>query len=364
MTGPEFLSAARQQLADAIAKTNPATFEPMDISPWLAMALLQKAIRRGADGLAQRAAATLLRNAPERLWRRCGGIAFEDVGIADLDTVALVTASLGRKRFRSELAGEWPVASFVVSKMVQAPKCRAADDLLLTADLHPSLEAERHDLSALPTIELMRLATGAGPLPKRAVALWYVLGTNWRTSPHLRPRRGEWRLAFDGLAEAGFDSRVVEISREGFRKLGEPLPAFVALLSPLNARGAGRIEDDPMHPEVMISGVPNWTIDMYSRSGRAALKAFLDGASETARWVRAHVPEARRVNFLGTVVFRVEGQLCKHRLRWPQADELRRLVDYECHGPHCLDATEVLDLMQADIPALDKARLQLNGEPF
>ena len=52
------------------------------------MSLLQKAIRRGHEELALRAAATLLRISPERLWRRCGCIAFEDVGVADLDTVA------------------------------------------------------------------------------------------------------------------------------------------------------------------------------------------------------------------------------------------------------------------------------------
>lgn len=362
MDRPEFLSGAREELADYISATPTATFDPLNISPWLAMAALQKAIRRGAGELALRAAATLLRDAPDRLWRRCGGIAFEDIGLADLDTVALVTASLEGKRFRNDIGGEWPVAHFIVSRMAQALKCRAADDLLLTADLHPSLEIARHEFASLPTSELMRLATGSEPLPQRAIALWYVLGTNWRTSPHLRPRRGERQLAFDGLAEAGFDSGVVEIAREGFRKLAEPLPAFVALLSVLHVNEVGRIEDDQTAPETLVRDVPGWALDMYNREGLASLKAFLKGRSEAARWVRAHVPERRQVNFLGTVVFRVEGQLCKQRRRWPQADELRRLVDFECHGPHCLDATEVLDLMRADLPALDEVRFQLNGE--
>lgn len=139
MNEPDILSAARQQLADAVSKTQPFTFEPLDISPWLAAALLQKAIRRGADELALRAAATLLRDAPDRLWRRCGGIVYEDIGLADVDAVAIVTASLGGKRFRSKIGGEWQVASFIVSRMVRAPKCRAADDLLMTCDLQEAL---------------------------------------------------------------------------------------------------------------------------------------------------------------------------------------------------------------------------------
>jgi hypothetical protein len=81
MNEPDILSIARQQLCDAIFNFQIPTCDPLDVSPWLAAALLQKAIRRGADELALRAAATLLRgDAPDRLWRRCGGLAFENIG--------------------------------------------------------------------------------------------------------------------------------------------------------------------------------------------------------------------------------------------------------------------------------------------
>lgn len=40
---------------------------------------------------AQRAEATLLLIAPDRLWRRCGSAAFEEIGVADLQTVSLVS---------------------------------------------------------------------------------------------------------------------------------------------------------------------------------------------------------------------------------------------------------------------------------
>lgn len=361
MTETENLSIARQRLADAISNFQPPRCDPLNITPWLAAALLQKAIRRGHEELALRAAATLLRDAPDRLWRRCGGIAYEDVGLADVHAVTIVTAAISGKRFRAQIGSEWSVGSFVVSMMARAPKCRAADDLLLTADLHPSLEPTRRELSTLSASELMRFATEPGPLPERAVALWYVCGTNWRTSPHLRPRRGERGTAFDELVTAGFPHDVVEIAREGFRKLGEILCPFVALLHPLKQFEATTIVDDPLPPEMLIGELPSWALDMYSREGRAALNVFLQGASETARWVRAHVPAVRRVNFLGTVVFRVEGQLCLRRLRWPVADELRRMVDIECNGPHCPDAPVILELMRRDIPVLNAARAEVMG---
>jgi hypothetical protein len=141
MTEPRSIGILRNQLRDAIAEFQPAPCDPLIIPPWGAMSLMQKAIRRGHKDLALRAAATLLHGSSERLWRRLACIAFEDVGVGDLGTVTLVTAAMAGKRFRSELGGEWTVASFLVSRMSEATKCRAADDLLLVAENHPDSAA-------------------------------------------------------------------------------------------------------------------------------------------------------------------------------------------------------------------------------
>ncbi len=52
----------RIQLARAVLGQGDSLprFNPMNISPWLAMSLMQKAIRRGREEMALRAAATLL----------------------------------------------------------------------------------------------------------------------------------------------------------------------------------------------------------------------------------------------------------------------------------------------------------------
>ena len=120
---------------------------------------------------------------------------------------------------------------------------------------------------------------------------------------------------------------------------------LVALLS-CEPREATQIENDDLPPEVMIGDVPSWAMDVYSREGRAAFARFLETDAPAARWVRGDVRPARRVAFLGHVVFRVEGGLVAHRLRWPLADELRRQTDVECSGPECPDATEILELMR------------------
>src|SRR6266481_870461 len=170
MNGPVILNNAREQLADEIFPYREPKPKPLKSSPWLAMSLLQKAIRRGESELAERAAATLLLIAPARLWRRCGAAAFEEVGVADLETVSLVTAALAGKRYRATIGGEWKAASFIVDRMAKAPKCRAADDLLLTADSHPLFNRARIDLATKTTRELIRIAVGDAALPVRALA--------------------------------------------------------------------------------------------------------------------------------------------------------------------------------------------------
>ena len=258
MNGPEILHLIRHELQDAVGwRGTPPAPRPMDVSPWLAMAVLQKAIRRGREDLALSAAATLLQDAPERLWRRIGCIAFEDVGIACLDAVGLATVALAGKQVRAALGGEWVVASCIVSELCRVPKCRAADDLLMacgpcrsTVPDHPRPDRRRDRAGVRP-------GTGIGAL--------VPLGTDRRRSS-LAMRRGEPRLVFDYLCEAGWPHSVVEVAHEGFRRTGEMLCPFVALLS-CEHHGATRIESDEFPAEVMIGDVPSWPLDVYR--GRA-----------------------------------------------------------------------------------------------
>ena len=100
----------------------------------------------------------------------------------------------------------------------------------------------------------------------------------------------------------------------------------------------------------MIGDVLTWALDVYTREGRAAFARLLRTDAAAAQWVRRNVSPARRVSFLGHIIFRVEGGLVTNRMRWPLAEELRRQVDVECSGPECPDASHILDLLRGDIP--------------
>jgi hypothetical protein len=94
---------------------------------------------------------------------------------------------------------------------------------------------------------------------------------------------------------------------------------LVALLA-CESRQAPQIENDDLPAEEMIGDVPAWALDVYTREGRAAFARLLETDAPAARWVKRNVRQARRVSFLGHIVFRVEGALSPIGCggRWPR----------------------------------------------
>ncbi len=352
------LEHCRTQLADLVQDhaADLPECKPLNITPWLAMSLMQKAIRRGREDLALSAAATLLQISPARLWRRLCVTAYEDIGVADLESVFLVTSALKGKTWRSHVGGEWPVASYLVSRLARTIKCRSADDLLVIVESCPKYKEARLDLSFRPTLCLLKCAVGEDDLLTRALALWYAVGTQRYSSVNLHKRRGEPQAAFDFLWEAGLPDAIVEVAREGFRKCSEVLCPFVVLLwRELQNVPHGTGPDD-IPAEELIGGVPCWAFDMYVREGNRAMERFLTTDCDTARWVNAHLPKGQRRKFLGLILFRVEGGMVSERLRWKVGDDLRQISDLECFDLEPTKVAEVMVLLRSDLPILNEAR--------
>ena len=357
MDRPEFQSLIEENLRRAAARF--AAFPrlaPLDESPWVAMSLLQKAIRRGRSKLALSAAATLLRDAPERLWRRLGVIACEDVGLGDLDAVGVAIAATGGVRTRAERGGDWPVACAVVDALAHAPKCRAADDLLMVCERHPRSARRREALRGASLTGLLAIVSGAAGIDERALALWLALGGGPRHLGLRRPRH-ETEAAFDRLGEV-WPGASLEIARLSFRRSGELLGPLLGLLA-REPMDWSRIEGDEFPPEAMIGETPGWAFDLYTREGRAVYARFLETDAPAAQWLRRYVPRARRVAVFGHCAFRVEGGLVDRRLRWGLADRLREEVDAWCAGPGGGDVSELLALVRRDMTRLNDLRAQL-----
>ena len=245
--------------------------------------------------------------------------------------------------------------------MANAQKCRAADDLLMSVETHPQLADARRYQAGLSIHQLRRIVLSQAPLQERALALWLVLGTDRRPSRHLVTRQGEPAFVFDLLDELGTPGTMVEIAREGFRRTREVLCPFVGLLMTGGKPNGTAVVDDELPDAVQTDSIPGWALDIYTREGRTALNRFSAGHTETAHLLRKYVAPSKRIEVLGSILFRIEGGLLARRFRWSVGDELRRQLDVECHGLDPSEAAEALRLMRSDLPALDEIRSAVTG---
>jgi hypothetical protein len=94
-------------LSEALAKVDdPTPPIPLAVDRYVALSAFQKAIRRGNEDLALRAAMTLRIEDPHAIWRRLGIVAFEDIGVGNIDAVDWVTVVIGKPEVRKRLGGE------------------------------------------------------------------------------------------------------------------------------------------------------------------------------------------------------------------------------------------------------------------
>ena len=121
----------------------------LDSEKYIAMSLLQKAIRRGEFSFAFSSALTLLNLNDRAFWRRMCIIVFEDIGIANLDLVGRITIAAGDKRLRQKLGGDRLVATALISEMCNSEKDRSTDDLLEYVERADVLEQVRDDLAEM-----------------------------------------------------------------------------------------------------------------------------------------------------------------------------------------------------------------------
>ncbi|WP_440409448.1 hypothetical protein [Neorhizobium petrolearium] len=347
------------ELAQEMVERRTATFTvaPLPISPWLAMSVLQKAIRREEVGVALQAAVTLLHADPNRLWRRLICAAYEDIGMGDVNAVALVNGAMSGKLVRRSLGGEWAVASFLVERLASTRKCRAADDLLMALQAHPAYAAERLSLTYQPTPELMRYATGGADFIARAIGLCYALGTDRWQPEGLRERRGEPAYVFQHMLDVGYPHCVLELGRTGFNRVREPLSVLMSFVSPTCPDSPEAVgKDDEIARTQMVGAVPIWALDQYTREGKDALRRFLHRDAPITRFIEKNVPPRQRLKFLGGLLFRVEGGLLRQRLQWDTGQSLRYAMEVEANGCGIDNATEALSLLRQDMELLNQER--------
>lgn len=244
-------------------------------------------------------------------------------------------------------------------RMCQARKCRASDNLLIATAYHPALDDLRRDIAGEALSDHLCRIEQSGALLGRALAVWHATGS--RRGHIYKDERhpfGHPAAVFASLRSAGVEEDIVNIAEHGFRRVREVLCVNLCLLHPLLPNGSLPTEDDEFPPVTMSRrGVPTFALDMFSHEGRNALGRFLGGRTDTARWIKRHVPVQRQIKFLGHALFRIESSLVKRGIRWPVGDNLRLLADSGFSGMAADATVELLQMLRADLPALDKERV-------
>ncbi len=332
------------------------TVEPLPVSPWVAMSAMQKGIRRGDVDLALRAAATLLKSDPTKLWKRLCGVAFEDVSIGSVETVRLVMSAVAAgKSFRQQVGGEWAVASLVVEQMALSPKDRSTDDLLWAIAQHHELKELRASLTGADLSEHLSRVRERGALLGASLSVLHGSGVRW--TGQVAGKTANAAATFDAMREAGANHEVVALAEQGFRRTREALPLLMPLLTLALPTGVLPVQDDELPPVIVgRSGLPTFIFDSFSWEGKSALSRFLKRNTSTGRWLRRHVPAERRLAVLHGAVFRLDGGRVRQRIEWPCAATLRWLADSGYHGMKLSDPAGFLDMVRRDLGAIDEER--------
>lgn len=349
------LFAADPALQRLVSDRRVPTVEPLLVSSWVAMSVMQKAIRRTDTNLALRAAATLLRNDPARLWRRLAGIVVEDIGLGDLDCVRLVMAATAGKGFRRQFGGDHRVAGLVVARMCEARKCRAADDLFIAVSHHHELEAVRADLADRDLPQHLSHIHERGALLGASLAALHASGVRW--TGQVAGKTTDANATFAAMKSGGIDPELVALAEQSFRRTREALPVLLPMLTVAVPTGELPTQDDEFPPVVIgRNGLPTFVYDAFSFEGKAALARFLKCDTTTGRWLRRHVPAERRLAVLHGAVFRLDGGRVRQRIEWPCAATLKWLADSGYHGMKLSDPAGFLDMINADLGAIDEER--------
>lgn len=356
------LNDIRRKLAEEMLarRDETASFEPANFDPHLAASVLQKAIRRGEAGIALRAAARLMDSDPVRLWRRLLVIAFEDVGIGDLESVGRVVAASGQKRWRSAHGGEWAVVTKLVLNLCRAPKDRTADDLLHLAENDPRLRDHRRSWSTVPIDKLTDfIRNPTMGLPEKALAVWFGIGTEHCRSSQLRERRGFPERVFATFQEMGVPNQVLAVAYTAHRKMSWPLAAFLPVVWYQSRRAARHAEPDAMPLQEMIGDAPSYALDAYTRPGKAAIRKLTESSDRLSRHLSRHAPVTAWTKITSVMLFRIEGGLLSPRLRWDEGNEINAAADLVVPGLSTEAVPEGLEILRSELPALNAIRRRI-----
>lgn len=354
----EILDRTREAIADELARSVTAEVHPTDSDVYVASSGLQKAIRRGHLTIALRCAARLIRDDPARFWRRLVTIAFEDVGIGNLDAISKVVFSADFS-WRQKVGGEWVVAAHLVEALCVADKDRTADELVVLCQLHPALEDHRRQWASALDQRLQACLAASAPLENAALASWYLAGTKRYRSPQLIPRPSALGAIWKAYRSLGFNGRIVQLCERGSSTGGEILAVFVPLIADGFDRTVARVDEPALRTTPLLGDLPAYVFDGFTRDGLQAIAKFLDLSKPWRSFLARNVAQQSWKSVTADVLFRAESGLTNRRVRWDTGDRIVEEATRLIPGLPSAAAGEGIALLSDELCLMDMARYEV-----
>ena len=298
---------------DSFADPEPHNF-PTD--KWLLSSALQKLVRRGLPERAVEIALALHALDPHYLPKRLPIIAFEDVGIGNLEACFDTLHLFGTRRFPAKTGDldQRKLLANLVYRLARSVKSRAACDILCLAlansELKTATELANSGAENLISLAADRKAADV----TRALALYLLCG---RSVGNKGPYRTLPRFNADVLnaliEKLELPSVIAWMLIKGRNRTG--LAAMLPLAWEAIAEGVAGLEvkrlpddDSKALAEKQILGVPACAADMYTRVGRQAIMWFSEVVKREYRGFFEAFPEIiNHSNLLGMAIFHFEG---------------------------------------------------------
>jgi hypothetical protein len=335
---------------------------------WRYSSACQKFIRRGFVSEAIRCALTYHSVDPSGFWNRLVIIAFEDIGVGDIWTVAMTLAAAKSSIWRRKAGGDELVIQFIIKKMAEGVKDRTVCDFFQVLENRSIVPTALSLLKSATPQKLSSIAlSGEYPFDTRTSAAWMLWGTSKLKNPRLPSRTGERDLFEETIERLGVPGIVKYITLRG----------MIACRCAMNLVYAFTYEMMKQSPQVKliatalpepfyIKGLPCFTFDKHTREGKSAYKYFYQSCHAVSDFLTSKgiVGNDEILSAIGISVFITESALLNMRVDFVGAERIYQMTvedDYRKNGLTLEDGLELSRLIQENHEALTLARIRVVG---
>lgn len=315
------LSSAKQRLSSQIERSEHRAVKAISADRWIVNSLLQKAIRRSEIRVAESAALAFLQYGGSAIWRRFMIIAFEDVGVASPDVVAMTVAASCDAQWRRQVGSDEVVAIDLARMLSNAPKNRSAEHLITTIKNHPSFETERLEAfrrSVLDNLEVV--GQNSTTLLHRAAASWSVTEGGWTRT---RSGRNGWPDLLEVFARLGVPSELVEATGMAASRVRDAIILMVPLIWLASER--------PVTTEIGVprsrvwDGLPMYALDKHTRVGREAIRELVKFNHAVRECLVRYAAPERKHDAAYMAAFYADAAPLARKVVWRASEELEKL---------------------------------------